>query len=81
MFDEGNPFQFHVDTQVDVDRLIDNNRQLAEEHKPFSTNKLLARVPLTVYEQSVHENWDEDDWKKWLNNPDNAVFRVWKGKV
>lgn len=46
-----------------------------------SPNKLLARVPLTVYEKSLHEGWDEADWKKWLNDPDNKHFRVWQGQV
>jgi hypothetical protein len=30
-----------------------------------------------------HEGWAKDQkaWKKWLNNPDNKLFRTWKGKV
>ena len=24
---------------------------------------------------------DQKAWKKWLNNPDNKLFRTWKGKV
>lgn len=82
--DESLPGAFGVKTEVDLERLIENNAALAEEalaHSPRSVNKLLARVPLTIYEQSVHEQWDEADWKRWLNDPDNAAFRVWKGQV
>jgi hypothetical protein len=70
-----------VNTEVDCTQLVENNRALAESHPQRSTNKLVARVPLTIYERSVHENWDEDDWKRWLNDPDNAAFRVWPGRV
>ena len=31
-------------------------------------NKLLARIPITIYERSVHEQWDEGDWARWLNS-------------
>lgn len=75
------PGILRVKTEVDVTSLIDNNRALAETQNPRSTNKLVARVPMTVYEKSILEGWDEGDWKKWLNDPDNAAFRVWKGMV
>jgi hypothetical protein len=64
-----------------MDRIIEKAKALGENHKDGSVNKHLATVPISVYEQSVHEQWDEADWKKWLNDPDNACFRVWKGRV
>lgn len=67
--------------QQDVTRIVEGNAILAEEHAQRSTNKLLARVPMSVYEQSIREKWDDNDWKKFLNDPDNAAFRVWKGQV
>lgn len=70
-----------VKTEVDVTGLVENNRVLAENQRQSATNKLVARVPLTIYEQSIHENWDESDWKRWLNDPDNVAFRVWKGNL
>lgn len=80
-YDHETPDKFHVHTEVDIEDLIRNNAELALGHKPFSDNKLLARVPLTVYEQSVREDWDEDQWKRWLNDFDNKPFRVWQGQV
>ena len=75
------PDSFGVNTEVDVEQLVKHNAELQELHPRRSTNKLVARVPLTIYEQSVHENWDEDRWKRWLNDPDNAAFRIWPGRV
>lgn len=42
-----------------------------------------ARVPLALYHKSKVEGWDDSDWKKWLNNPDNALWRkgCWEGRV
>jgi hypothetical protein len=66
---------------VDVEQIIETNKALSEAHPARSTNKLVARAPLTVYEQSIRENWDEEQWRRWLNDPDNAAFRVWKGRL
>ena len=75
------PGDFVTKTEVDVTSLVDNNARFAELHPERSTNKLVARVPMTVYETSIHEKWGDDDWKRWLNDPDNAAFRIWKGNV
>lgn len=79
--DSDNPHQFRVHTEVNVDEILEGVKRDRDNHLERSTNKLLARVPLTVYEQSVHEQWDEADWKKWLNDPANEPFRVWRGRV
>lgn len=71
-----------IHTEVDLTQTIENNRILRELHPRRSTNKLVARgVPLTVAEQAHREQWDDNDWKRWLNDPDNAAFRVWQGRV
>ena len=44
-------------------------------------NKLLARIPIEVYERSVHEQWDEADWARYLNSSEAAPFRIWRGTV
>jgi hypothetical protein len=79
--DSENPYVLRVKTEQNMDRIIEQAKALGENHKDGSVNKHLATVPISVYEQSVHEQWDEADWKKWLNDPDNACFRVWKGRV
>lgn len=73
--------QFAVKTELVLDGILDGIKRDKELVDPRSTNKLVARVPMTIYEKSLHEGWDEDDWKKWLNDPDNRCFRVWEGRL
>lgn len=80
-WEDDKPDDFGINTEVDVSQLVDNNKALAELHPQRSMNKLVARVPLTVYEQSLREKWDESKWKRWLNDSDNRAFRVWQGQV
>lgn len=80
--DEGNPDVVRINTEVDMTSTVENNRVMRELHPQHSTNKLVARgIPMTVYEKSIIEDWDEKDWAKWLNDPDNRAFRVWEGHV
>ena len=82
IWDDENPSQITVQTSVDLEQGIENNKILAEMHPRRSTNKVVARgVPLTVAEQAIREQWDERDWAKWLDDPDNKAFRVWQGRV
>lgn len=70
-----------VFTEVDMESTLESVKRDRELHPVKSNNKLVARVPMTVMEQSIHEQWDDNDWKKWLNDPDNAAFRIWRGRV
>jgi hypothetical protein len=82
IWDDERPSELTVHTEVDMTQTIENNKIVRELHPRRGTNKLLARgVPMTVMERSIHENWDDDDWKRWLNDPENAAFRIWKGRV
>jgi hypothetical protein len=79
--DPSNPYEFTQRVSVAYpDDFAQRNRELGEEQK--GSMKLIARgVPAFVYEQSVREEWDEARWARWLNDPDNAAFRVWRGTV
>jgi hypothetical protein len=82
IYDEEKPNELTVFTQVDLTQAIENNKIVREQHPRRSMNKLLARsVPMTVAEQAIREQWDDNDWKRWLNDPDNAAFRIWPGRV
>lgn len=81
LVDHEKPHQFTVHTEVEMDAVLEGIKRDREQVKAHSTNKLVARVPMTVYEQSLLEHWGEADWKKWLNDSDNAAFRVWRGRV
>ena len=62
------------------DGFAQRNRELGECQQ--GDMKLIARgVPAFVWEQSIREDWDETDWTRWLNDPDNRAFRVWPGRV
>lgn len=76
------PDKIHIYTEQDLTQAIENNKILSELHPRRSTNKLVARgVPVSVAERAMREDWDEKDWAKWLDDPDNAAFRVWQGRV
>lgn len=79
--DEASPDRFRVYTEVDMEEVLKGIQRDRDNHRTGSVNKLVARVPMTVMETSIHEQWDESDWKRWLNDPDNAAFRVWQGQV
>ena len=79
--DDEYPGVLRVNTEVMVDGIAQSIERDRAEVKAFSTNKLVARVPMTIYEQSIHEGWDEDRWKKWLNSLEAAPFRIWQGRV
>jgi len=82
IWEDEDPNTIHVYTEQDLTQAIENNKVVRETHPRRSTNKLIARgVPITVAERAMLEGWDEKDWAKWLNDPDNAAFRIWKGRV
>jgi len=82
IWEDDKPEILHVYTEQDMAQTIENNKAMRELHPTRSTNKLVARgVPITVAEQALREDWDEKDWAKWLDDPDNAAFRVWQGRV
>jgi hypothetical protein len=43
----------------------------------------VAEVPQIIWEKAVQEGWshDQDQWKRWLNDPANKVFRTWQGNI
>ena len=82
IWEDDAPDVVHVLTEADMAQTLENNKVMRELHPRRSNNKLVARgVPITVAEQAIRENWDDNDWKRWLNDPDNAAFRIWPGRV
>jgi hypothetical protein len=83
IWEDDQPDIVHVYTEQDMTEIIEENKVMRElPLDPKSNFRTLARgVPITVAEQALRENWDDNDWKKWLNDPDNAAFRVWPGRV
>jgi hypothetical protein len=81
MTDSEDPARFHIITEQNVDEVLESIKRDTENHRERTTNKLLARIPMTVYETAIAKGWDEGDWKRYLNSSDAAPFRIWKGRV
>lgn len=82
IWEDDEPEIIHVLTQQDMTQTLIVNAAMRELHPRKSTNKLVARgVPMTVAEKAMREDWDDKDWAKWLDDPDNKFFRVWPGRI
>lgn len=82
--DTDNPDQFTIQTTEKLDGIVDFCKAKREATKGAYRDGLfhVAEVPVSVYEKAVQEGWDNPDgWKRWLNDPDNAIFRVREGRV
>ena len=53
------------------------------EQTPGKEMRHIAEIPLVIYQKGLREGWinDKKKLKQWLNNPDNRMFRTWKGRV
>jgi hypothetical protein len=74
--------KFVLNTKQDIAPVIEHAKFL--KSKPPGKNfRHVAEIPLVIYHQAVREGWSEDQnaWKRFLNNPDNKLFRSWEGKV
>ncbi len=69
-------------TTQNVQPILDNVKNLSHG-KQGKELKHVAEVPMVIYQQAIREGWanDKKKWKKWLNNPDNKLFRIWQGRV
>jgi hypothetical protein len=81
LWDDEDPEQVTVHTQQDVEPVLDSVERDRAIMKHDGVNKLLARIPVSIFERSVHEGWDEGDWARWLNSSEAAPFRIWRGQV
>ncbi|HEY1881353.1 MAG TPA: hypothetical protein VGG68_15610 [Caulobacteraceae bacterium] len=78
--DDERPDDVVVHTEQALDEIlasVERDREAPND----GVNKLLARIPVEVYERAVIQQWDEADWARWLNSSEAAPFRIWRGKV
>ena len=57
----------------------DRERLAANDNR--SSIKPIARIPVEIFERMILEGWGPDDEAKWLNSPEAAPFRIWRGRV
>jgi hypothetical protein len=81
IWDDDQPDQVTVHTEQDIEPVLDSVERDRAIMAHDGVNKLLARIPVSIFERSIHEQWDEDDWRRWLNSSEAEPFRVWRGRV
>lgn len=81
IFDEDAP-QFTVHHQQDVEPILDSIAR-DQELMTHGVDKLAARIPTLIYEELQRNGIadDPDAFKAWLNGPEAAPWRIWKGRL
>jgi hypothetical protein len=79
--DDDRPDDVVVHIEQQLDEILDSVERDRAVMAMNGENKLLARIPIPIYERAVLEQWDEGDWARWLNSSEAAPFRVWRGRV
>lgn len=71
-----------IETRQDVEPILEAARILAGE-TPGKDFRHAAFIPDVVLERAFREGWfhDRAAWKRWANDPANAGFRTWKGRL
>jgi hypothetical protein len=72
---------FTVHTEQVLDEILASVERDREIMSHNGVNKLLARIPIEVYERACHQQWDDGDWARYLNSAEAAPFRIWRGRV
>jgi hypothetical protein len=78
--DDEYPDRVVVRTSQDVEPILESAAARRDNHDPRRDMWGVGMVPVAVWEKSVHEQWDEGDWKKWWNG-DGKPFRTAPGLV
>lgn len=70
------------ETRQDVEPIVAAARIVADA-PPGQDFRHAAYIPDVVLEQAFREGWfhDAGAWKRWANDPANAAFRTWKGRL
>ena len=71
-----------LETRQDVEPIEAAARILADQ-PPGRDFRHAAFIPDVVLEQAFREGWFHDPkaWRRWANDPANAAFRTWKGRL
>ena len=74
---------FTVQHSQDVEPILDSIARDREIMPNTGPNKLAARIPTVIYEELQRQGITEDEslFKAWLNGPDAAPWRIWKGSL
>ena len=79
-----------IETKFDVEDVVESNKA---SHNMFDGRRAtwkgdmhkVASIPMPIYEDLRKKGWlphqDQTAFKRWMNDPDNAVFRTRPGRV
>ena len=75
-----------IESDQDVKAIMEANqfgRKEMDKHTKWGEMSRVASIPLTLYYELQKKGILDDQaaMKKWLNDPDNELFRTRKGKV
>lgn len=72
----------YVETRQDVAPIVKAAQIMADE-PPGKDFRHAAFVPEAVLNQAFNEGWFHDPaaWKRWANDPANAIYRTWQGRL
>lgn len=77
----------HIVVEQDVSDAVEaNKRQQLERPNLLRHHAVeIARIPTTLYHELRQKfgppKHNQEDWRRWLNDPDNRFFRTWHGTV
>ena len=81
ILDDDAPDRVVVHTTQVLDEILAGISRDRELQKPVSDNRHVARIPVEIFERMILEGWGPDDEARWLNSPEAAPFRIWRGRV
>lgn len=72
-----------VHHKEDVTFLKDTLKNLGDDKADSAVGRHMAKIPLTIYTELCMKGIANDPvrFKRWLNDPDNRVWRVSGGKI
>jgi len=72
----------YCETRQDVAHIV-RAAEIMSDQPPGKDFRHAAFIPEAVLDQSFLEGWFHDKlaWKKWANDPENAKYRTWKGRL
>lgn len=76
------PDDLIIHAEQDCSVILDHVKQ--ERDRPVGKEwRKVACVPMIFIDKAIREGWnnDQDKWRAFLNDPDNAGFRVWNGRI
>jgi hypothetical protein len=82
-YDETND-TFLIETRQDIEPFVEANKRLYNERQErWGDGQRVARIPNVIYDQFLREGKLQDQayLRRWLNDPDNRVFRTRPGVI